>query len=159
MAKTKTQRLRARVKRASAAAQQLRETAFEGWTEGVLRHSYFRVDPAVLLGTALTEAPTLYLGFDVLQPAVACGRWRLREPKRVKVKRQKLVQTRKAIRRHLRSGSVEAWIDTEGVHLRWNDGRGGLDFVDASTAYGHEARKLDDCFVVDLRAAAREHAA
>lgn len=156
---TKAQRLHERAKRAKQAARNLRDLATECRVDGVLHHTYFRVDPSVLLGTALTQAPALYLAFDVLQPTVACATWQIREPKRVKVRRQKLVQARQALRGHLRLGTVEAWIDTDGVHLRWKDRQGGLDFLDASTAYGHEQRRLEDCFAVDLQGAAREKAA
>jgi len=125
----KGQAAKRRTQRAIAAGKLLSDTA-----EMQTAHGSVVVDAAVLLGTALTAACEDYLAFDVPDG-------------RVYVKRTRLVHARKALRGHL---DVAAWLDRDGVHIRWRGGLGGLNFISVRKARDN-AHKLSAAFVVDLR--------
>jgi hypothetical protein len=117
--RNRNRNLQRRTKSAAAAALALARAAEHGrvYRDGQAQLSV-TLPAQLLLATELLNAPARILAFD------GGGD----EP--IRIERSRLKRARSALRRHLRAGMVEAWVDRHGLHLRWNRRRGGLDLVD-----------------------------
>lgn len=91
--------------RAAAAVRQLVATTRN-------RGEWLEVDPELLLGDLLVDKKVKYVSFELAEA-------------RVPVLRTALARARSPLRNFI---DTAASIDTQGVHLRWRGGRGGLNF-------------------------------
>lgn len=105
--------------RARAAARELAARA--RWNSGGTE-----LDPAVLLGDLLVDRSVKYVGFDFADMVVA-------------VERKKLVATVRVISS---KPDLIAFVDTNGLHVRWNHGRGGLNWHPQQVLPGEHDRVL-----------------
>jgi hypothetical protein len=133
--RTKAERLREREQRARRAVSDLESSA-------VLRDGGLvaELNPAVLLGTALTAAPAKQISIEgsAGDPLV--------------FERRRLREARKALLRPFED--LRVWVDVDGLHFRWRAGYGGLNIPALSKA-------SDDRFTVrvtGLRIEVREAA-
>lgn len=93
---------------AMAAARQLAATT-------VWRNDAVALDPGVLLGDLLLDARRTYLAFHV------AGRFQTSVP------RSTLVSVAQALGSN--RTDLAAWVDEAGLHFRWREGRGGVNFL------------------------------
>lgn len=105
--------------RSKAAARQLAAGA---------RFSCGRVglDPALLLGDLLVDKSVKYVAFVLVELAVA-------------VERKKLTATAKVI---ASKADLAVFVDSDGVHFRWNSGRAGLNWHPQPVLPGEQGRVL-----------------
>src|SRR5262249_47739509 len=95
---------------ALAAAQRLGATAV--WANDIAS-----LDVRLLLGKLLLDTSRSYITLDAAGP---CGEFQVNLPRSLLVNVAKELGQRP---------DLLAWVDEAGLHLRWNGGRGGLNFI------------------------------
>ncbi|MDC0743205.1 hypothetical protein [Polyangium mundeleinium] len=100
-------------RRASSAAGRLASTA-------VWQGDRIYLDPLLLLGPLLADAGNKFIAFHVVRAF------------EVRMPRPFLVQVAGVLPRQY--DDLVAWLDTHGLHFRWKNGRGGLNFISQTVA-------------------------